>query len=174
MKIMNKRMVAAAMLAAAFFGSIAFFLLFENYEYYDYQRAFFSNNPVRVSAGLYGDFSKENPSVRSAPYELGFILETEGNAASASIALSDVALYEKKSGNRINLPAARVTEIEGETGSYVHYAYENLDIPYEDYEVCGIVRTHDGKPQQIKFRLDIVRKYGSEWRIPLIDIIMSV
>ena len=156
-------------------GIVALFLLlFQKYEYYDYQAAELSEPPIVVRANFFGGFNTSSPHIRSGPYSLGVVIAAEEADVARGMVLSDVIVRSSSSKREVRLPIAIKTELkDGGGATEIVHSFRNLDLPYEDYEFRATVTSASGGVRPLVISLKIRKKDSFEWRVPLWDMLMS-
>lgn len=153
--------------------AVLFFLVFDRYTYYDYHLGRCDGGDGKVIAELVGRFEIERPAVRGGPYNLK-IKFVEGPLASESIRTQGLVLTTQAPGRAVvNLQGSDVRKVVREDGVLL-FALDNLEIPYQDYRLTGEVIGQSAAVEGEMFSCMLMRNRWGEWRVPLIDKLMSV
>lgn len=157
-------------------GSLAalFVLIFDRYTYYDYQVGRCDGSGGQLVAELIGRFDYERPRTRGGPYNLKIKLMTGAVAEEANVQQLTLIAISPGRHPELGDKDLRFRKVEREDG-VVLFAVDDLKIPYEDYRLTGeVVTDRKAAGEGSEFSCILQRKRWGEWRVPLIDVLMSV
>lgn len=149
-----------------------FFVLCDRYRYYDYHPAGFSQGQIMIQVNLRGNYSKSAPTERGKPYDLVIRVSSP---QSHDVSIGNVWLRSKSTRLQLKTNEAKKHLIQQANGPpIVVYLFENIDVPYADYVVEGLMDPGNGASRAGEWRVDLKTDYSAEWRVRFIDMLMSV
>jgi len=155
---------------------VLFLLVFDRYTYYDYRASQCRGDGGRLVAELVGRFERETPRVRGGPYYLRLEVMPGAGDVAGSVDVKRLALASMNSGGVLT-PAGSDLHFRRvrKSDDAVLFASNDLKLPYEDYRLTGVlVDGSSATGRTAAFSCTLLRQHWREWRIPLLDALMSV
>lgn len=170
MKTTARHVAIFLLFLVALMSLLSAFLL-RKYSYFDYHEENCKAGPIKLKVELIGSFDNEGAWQKASPY---YIRVEIAGGGGGEFFLDDMKLKSVSSATVIGLDSARRVEVnrEGDIPTVV-YIEDYLQLKYEDYVLGGVVAAKAGG-DMIYFRCELNRSYREEWRIPIIDALMSV
>lgn len=168
MNIQKIHLVFASVIILLF---VFFRVFFNKYEYKDYIVKSCESGKIYFDAKLIGSFSDDSPLVRGNPYYFRLEIKNFDNKEFHNVQLDSLYL------DAVNTPEKFPLDLSKEliNGSKIFLA-ENIDIPYQEYILRGtfFLKNGTGRETKVTLKCNVERAPSSEYRITLIDNLLSV